>query len=122
MRTVLFWLLLCAVVVWARSSQSQSTNPPDKSADHGQVTVRGCLSRANGDYILMQQNPGNTYELQASDKEKLGSHLGERVEITGTKSPTMETSSDALAKQGSASPVTITVTSIRMISKECRTR
>ena len=87
MKTGIVWLLLSVSFVWAQSDQSKKANQAS-----GKVTVSGCLSRSNGDYILMKEDPGNTYQLQASDKLKLGSHLGERVEVTGTKSPTMSTS------------------------------
>ncbi len=87
--------------------------------DSKQVTVRGCVSRASGDYILEKQNPAMTYELQATGKIKLSHYLGQRVEITGTTSPSMSTSSDAIEKMGAPSSVTLTVSSIRSVSKEC---
>ena len=46
---------------------------------------------------------------------------GQQVEVTGTKSPSMETSSDA-ATRTSPSPVTLTITSIKTIAKECPAR
>jgi hypothetical protein len=87
--------------------------------DSKQVTVRGCVSKASGDYILEKQNPAMTYELQATGKIKLSQYLGQRVEITGTTSPSMATSSDAIERGGAPSPVTLTVSSIRTVSKEC---
>ena len=63
-----------------------------------------------------------TYELQATGKIRLRNYLGQRVEITGKESPTLSSSSDALNKTGSASPVTLTITSIRSIAKECAGR
>ena len=88
----------------------------------GQVTMRGCVSRSSGDYILMKQNPAETFELQGTHKIRLSHYLGQRVEVTGNESPTMSTSSDALNKTGSAAPVTITVTSIKTIEKDCTER
>jgi hypothetical protein len=67
----------------------------------------------------MKQDPGITYQLQATGKIRLKHYLGQRVEATGTESPTMSTSSDAMNKVGSAAPVTLTITSIRTIEKEC---
>jgi hypothetical protein len=64
----------------------------------------------------MQTDPGNSYELE-SRKIKLGSHLGEQVEVTGWESPFLSTSSDTVNRQGSPSSVTIMVTSIRTIAK-----
>ena len=100
------------------TSMSQDTSKHSK----GEVTIQGCVSRASGDYILMKQNPGMTYELQATGKIKLRQYLGQRVEVTGKESPSMSTSSDSLTKTGSASPVTLTVTSIKTIAKECTSR
>jgi hypothetical protein len=102
------------------SGQSGSLNP-NSSDSSGQITVRGCVGRMGGDYILTKQDPGNTYQLQAGKDIKLGPYLGQRVEVTGTQSPTMATSSDETNRGGSASPVTITVSSIKTLSKECRT-
>jgi hypothetical protein len=44
------------------------------------------------------------------------------VEVIGKESATLSTSSDALNKTGSASAVTLTITSIRTIEKECTVR
>jgi hypothetical protein len=100
------------------TSMSQDTSKHSK----GEVTIQGCVSRASGDYILMKQNPGMTYELQATGKIKLRQYLGQRVEVTGKESPSMSTSSDSLTKTGSASPVTLNVTTIKTIAKECTSR
>jgi hypothetical protein len=87
--------------------------------DSKQVTTQGCVSKASGDYILEKQNPAMTYELQATGKIKLSHYLGQRVEVTGTTAPSMATSSDAIEKMGAPSSVTLTVSSIRTVSKEC---
>jgi hypothetical protein len=109
-----------AVLLMASFAMAQSDQPSNNRNQNGDVTVRGCVSMLNGDYVLTKQDPGNTYQLQKSDRIKLRSYLGQRVEITGTKSTTMPTSEDAVNRMGSASPVTITVKSIKTISKECR--
>jgi hypothetical protein len=83
------------------------------------VIVRGCVSRSNGDYILMKSDPAVSYELQATGKTKLRHYLGQQVEITGQEGPTQSTSSDAITRAGSATSVTITITSIKTIAKEC---
>ncbi len=88
----------------------------------GQVTVQGCVGRSSGDYVLTKQNPAMTYELQATGKTKLRHYLGQRVEVIGNESPTLSTSSDAMNKTGSAAPVTLTITSIKTIDKECMVR
>lgn len=108
-------LLLSASFILAQDTMSQDNSKDSK----GQVTVQGCVSKSSGDYILEKQNPAMTYELQATGKIKLSHYLGQRVEVTGTKSPSMSTSSDAIEKMGAPSSVTLTVSSIRTVSKEC---
>ena len=119
---VLLAVLLAATLMWAQSNQNRVSNQPsNNSNNNGTITVRGCVTMENGDYVLTKQDPGNTYQLQQGDKVKLRKYLGQRVEVTGTKSTTMPTSEDAInARAGSASPVTISVKSIKTISKECR--
>jgi hypothetical protein len=107
--------------------RAQDSNPGDssqhKSKDpKGQMTVQGCLSRSTGDYILTKQDPGLTYELQATGKIKLRRYLGQQVEVTGTESPTLSTSSDATARMGSPASVMLTITSIKTVGKECSVR
>lgn len=89
---------------------------------NGELTVRGCVSKQAGDYILMQEDPGNSYELTSGNHIKFSSYLGQRVEVSGQKSPTMATSSDEGDRQGAGSSVTITVKSIKTIAKECQSR
>jgi hypothetical protein len=104
---------------------AQDSNPPSQNNSKdskGQVTVQGCVSRSSGDYILMKQDPAVTYELQGSRKIRLRNYLGQRVEVTGIESPTMSSSSDAMNKVGSAAPVTLTITSIKTIDKDCTVR
>jgi hypothetical protein len=88
----------------------------------GEVTVTGCVSRASGDYTLIKQDPAMTYELQGTHKIKLSHYVGQRVEVTGSTSPSMATSSDAMARTGSPSPVTFTVSSIKTLDKNCSAR
>jgi len=103
---------------------AQDNNPSQqKSKDSkGQVTIQGCVGRSSGDYILIKQDPAMTYELQATGKMKLRKYLGQQVEVTGKESPSMSTSSDSLTRTGSPASVTLTITSIKTIAKECRVR
>ncbi len=118
MKTLMCALLLCSSLVFAQDSG----NKQDTKDSKGQVTIQGCVSRSGGDYTLMKQNPAITYELQGSNKIKLSRYLGQRVEVTGSESPSMSTSSDSTDRQGNAAPVTLTVTSIRSIDKDCSAR
>jgi hypothetical protein len=110
-----------ALLFSASLALAQTNTPaPDNSKDsRDAITVQGCVSRSSGDYILIKQEPAMTYELHATGRIRLHHYLGQRVEVTGQKSPTMSSSSDAMNKMGSASPVTISVSSIRTIDKEC---
>jgi hypothetical protein len=120
MRKVWFVLLLFSgSFLLAQDSNSSTMSQDNSKKSKGEVTVQGCVGRASGDYILTKQNPGMTYELQATGKIKLRQYLGQRVEVTGKESPSMSTSSDSLTKTGSASSVTLTITSIKTVAKAC---
>ncbi len=115
MKTLCVMLLLSCAFVLAQNNDATNSNTAKNSK--GDITVTGCVSRANGDYTLMKQDL--TYQLQSSSKLRLKNYLGQRVEITGYTSPTMSTSSDAMNKVGSASPVTLNIRSIKTIDKDC---
>ena len=105
------------VVLFVGGWLMAQANPDQPSKEKkGQVTVQGCVSRSSGDYILMQSDPANSYVLHAADNIKIGQYLGQQVKVTGTKSSTMNDSSDAGRAPTS---VTIMVNSIKTISKEC---
>ena len=110
------WCVVLLFSVGSLLAQDSSPSPRNSKDSKGQVTVQGCVSRSTGDYILIKQDPGMTYELQATGKIKLSRYLGQRVEVNGTQSPSMSTSSDAARAQA---PVTLTVASIKTIDKEC---
>jgi len=122
MKKLWFTLLLSGSFLLAQNAGPSNPSPQSSKDSKGQVTVQGCVSRSSGDYILMKQDPGVTYELQAANKIKLSKYLGQRVEVVGTESPSMSTSSDTSARAGSPSPVTLTITSIKTIEKECPAR
>ncbi len=123
MKTLLFIMLLLSGALLlgqnsaaANNDQRTATDVPDS---HGKVTVTGCVSEFSGDYTLMKDNPAITYELQAAGKIRLRNYLGHRVEVTGIQEPSLSTSSDAMAKEGSPSPLTINISSIKTLDKYC---
>ncbi len=120
-KAILLGVLFSVVSLMAQSSSGQSgtANQRPSKDRKGEITVQGCLGTASGDYILVQADPGNTYELAEGRKIKLGAYLGKQVEVTGWESPSLSTSTDFMNRLGSPSSVTINVTSIRMIAKEC---
>jgi hypothetical protein len=117
MSKLFFALLLASSFLLGQESSTVSQD--SSKASKAEETIQGCVSRSSGDYVLMKQDPAVTYELQATGKIKLHQYLGQRVEVTGTKAPSMSTSSDTSARSGSPSPVTLTITSIKTIEKEC---
>lgn len=122
MKILLCALLLLGSLLLAQDNAPANTNQQGGNDSKGQVTMRGCVSRSNGDYVLMKQDPAVSYELQGTHKIRLRHYLGQRVEVTGSESPTMASSSDAMNKIGSAAPVTLTVTSIKTLDKSCSAR
>lgn len=100
-------------------AQNSAANNQESKDSKGQATITGCVSQFGGDYTLMKANPGMTYELQPTGKLRLKNYLGKRVEVTGTVTPTLSSSSDASDKAGSAAPTTINISSIKVIDKEC---
>jgi hypothetical protein len=118
-RRLLCLLLLSDSFLLGQRNSPNSTDQNHSNGSKGQITVQGCVDRARGDYILVQQDPGMTYELEAKGKIKLRQYLGQQVEVTGTKSPSLSTSSDTLTNSGSPAPVTLRIISIRTIAKEC---
>ncbi|HTW57095.1 MAG TPA: hypothetical protein VMD99_03070 [Terriglobales bacterium] len=122
MKTLLFAILLSATFVVAQDAKPAAAAQDNSQHTKDQVTIQGCVTRLNGDYVLVRQDPGVTYELQASRKIRFHSYLGQRIAVTGTESPSLSTSSDSIARMGSASPVTITVSSIKPIDRECPLR
>ncbi len=122
MKPLLFALLLSASFVVAQDNKSAAAASEKPKHTKGEITIQGCVSRLSGDYILMKSDPAVTYQLQATGKMRLRNYLGKQVEVTGKESPTMSTSSDFINKTGSASPETITISSIRAIDKECTAR
>jgi hypothetical protein len=118
--TMLLVLVISATVLLAQDNHPATGSTPDNSNPaNGQITVRGCVSRSNGDFILVKQDPAMTYELHSAGKVKLGRYLGQRVEVIGKTSPSLSTSSDSLGRGGDPSSLTLTATSIKTITKDC---
>ena len=116
MRRLLFALLVSGSFLLAQNSNPAASDQNNSQGSNGQITVQGCVDRERGDYVLIQQEPGMTYELQGNHKAKISKYFGQRVEVTGTRLTSLPTSSDAM---GTPSPVTIRVSSIKTIAKQC---
>jgi hypothetical protein len=115
---ILLVLVISASILLAQDNHN-GMSPDNPEPAKGQITIRGCVSRFNGDFILVKQDPAMTYELHSSGKVKLGHYLGQQVEVTGKTSPSLSTSSDSTGRGGAPSSLTLTATSIKTITKEC---
>jgi hypothetical protein len=118
MRKLWFVLLLLGSFLLAQESNPSNPSQNNSKTTKGQIMLQGCVGRSSGDYILTKQDPGMTYQLQATGKIKLSRYLGQQVEVIGKESPSLRTSSNTLARTSSAS-VALTITSIKTIEKEC---
>jgi len=121
MRKLSLVVLLFGSVLLAQESNPSNPSRQDSKTSNGQTTVQGCVSRSSGDYILMQQDPGMTYQLHATGRIKLSHYLGQQVEVIGEESPSLSTSSNPAGRVGSAS-VALTISSIKTIEKRCSAR
>jgi hypothetical protein len=118
--TPLVWLSVTVSLAQLSDNKTSEQQPPTNPK--GQVTLQGCVDRSRGDYILIQAHPGMTYEIHSTGKIKLRHYMGQQVEVTGTESASLSTSSDAIAFGGSPSPVTLSVKSIKTLAKQCSTQ
>jgi hypothetical protein len=123
-KAAILLIVLCAITSFAPPTtgldQASSASQRHSKKTRNEITVRGCVSRYSTDFILIQPDEGNSYELQESRKVKISPYLGQEVEVSGVESISMSNSSDAgFGRAGSPSPVTITVYSISSIAKRC---
>jgi hypothetical protein len=110
-------MLVWANIAWGQAGNGNSSTVGNKSKS--EITAKGCVAKQSTDYLLIQADQGNSYELQGSNKVRLKHYLGQEVEVTGVESPSMPTSSDYLARSGDATSVTITVHTIKTIQERC---
>jgi Protein of unknown function (DUF5818) len=82
-----------------------------------QKTVTGCLSQANGQYVLTSHK-GMVYQLNG-DSSELANHVGHEIKVTGTESGAGAAAN--ASGQASANGPTIEVSSMKHISKTCKT-
>jgi hypothetical protein len=118
----LFVVLFAASSLMAQSGPGRSSGGNKRHSKKPEVTVQGCLGIDKGDYVLMQTDRSNLYELVESHEIKLSPHLGEQVEVAGRETPTLSTSSDTFVSGRGVSAVTIEVESIKMLAQQCTVR
>jgi hypothetical protein len=90
-------------------SHTERSQPPQTGKADKPAIVMGCVSAGNGSFKLTDGS-GTNYQL-AGDETKFTEHIGHRVEITGTITPSSS------GQSGSQS--TLTVASIKQIASTC---
>lgn len=90
-KAIIFAVLLVTGGLMAHGNQDESQGPA--KGQKRQLTAQGCVSRSIDRYILMQPDQGHSYGLEATRKIKFDHYLGQHVDVTGSKSPTLNTSS-----------------------------
>ncbi|HUB02565.1 MAG TPA: hypothetical protein VL983_07760 [Terriglobales bacterium] len=112
-------ILLSTCWVAAQQSSTQTSSPMSgqtgSTASGGETTVQGCLSGSNGNYMLTDKN-GMSYQL-TGDTAKLSQHVGHEIKVTGTTGAGTATGEMG---RGSKASQTLTVTSMKHISKTCQ--
>ena len=108
-KTLTLTLLLVISAAWAQAQDAGQTSGP--------TTIQGCLQYTNGHYRLTEDN-GTSHQLQ-SEANKLKSHVGHEVQITGkTTIRTVDTTvqgSESSAKEEKV----FKVTSVKHVADTC---
>jgi Protein of unknown function (DUF5818) len=129
-KTLMLTAILLLSAAWLQAQQypqsgsSPSSSSPTSSsqADSSQrgsessQTVEGCLQGSNGSFTLTD-NSGMTYQL-AGDTSKLTEHVGHEVQIKGSTSGAGAAGAGAAA--GAGGQQTLTVESVKHVSKTCK--
>ena len=120
-KILLLAIALVCSAAWLQAQDqygSQSGSSQTGTASSGKTTVQGCLQSSNGTYTLTDKS-GTTYQLQG-DTSKLSAHVGHEVKITGTTSGSSATSSSMGTQTGGTQQPTLTVESMKHVSKTCQ--
>jgi hypothetical protein len=89
-------LLLAAFTAAQQSDHQPSSMPPSPNA----LTVRGCLNRSRGNYLVVEDKTGMTYALRGVGNT-LDSQVNHEVQVAGTLEPGSQKSGTRSQKQGS---------------------
>jgi len=102
----------------AQSSDSSASGQTSRTGTGGQMTVEGCLSGSNGNFTLTDKN-GMAYQI-TGDTAKLSDHVGHEIKVTGTSASGAGADGATGAAAGSAAGQTLEVTSVKHVSKTCK--
>jgi len=102
----------------AQSDSSANSGQTSRTGTGGQMTVEGCLSGSNGNFTLTDKN-GMAYQL-TGDTAKLSDHVGHEIKVTGTSASGAGAESSTGAAAGSAAGQTLQVSSVKHVSKTCK--
>ena len=106
-------------LTWAiAQDQTGAASSQAGQSASGQKTVEGCLSGSNGNFTLTDKN-GMSYQL-TGDTAKLSEHVGHEVKITGMPSAGAGATGGASASAGGGSSQSLEVSSVKHISKTCK--
>jgi len=125
MRHILLFSVLLLGVSWMAAQTSTGTGQSsgygqtsNQAAAGTQKTVTGCLSQANGKYMLTDSK-GMSYELMG-DSAKLADHVGHEIKVTGTENAPSGTASGSSMGDNAGSVPSLEVISFKHISKTCK--
>lgn len=130
MRQILFLSVLLLGATWAMAQNDQTTTSPSDQTPSaqsdgaptsagGSMTVQGCLSGSDGNYMLTDKN-GTMYQL-TGDTTKLADHVGHEMKITGTASggAMSPSGSGEAGDTAGSSKHTLQMSSFKHVSKTC---
>jgi hypothetical protein len=85
-KTLLLLCILALVALTAVAQETPAKQPADSESANGlatnATTVRGCLERSRGNYLLIEDKTSLVYVLKGVDS-KLDNQVGREVEVTG---------------------------------------
>ena len=118
-KTFLLALSLLVSTAWvaAQSQYPQTGTSQTGTTASEQTTVKGCLQGSDGNYTIMADN-GTTYQLQG-DTSKLSAHIGHEVQVTGSTMSASGSSSSTGTQSSATQQPTLTLQSLKHISKSC---
>jgi Protein of unknown function (DUF5818) len=118
-KTLLLALSLFATVAWLQAQNQYPQTGSSQTTAAGETSVKGCLQGSDGNYTLTTKT-GTVYQLQG-DSSKLSEHIGHEVQITGstTMASNAPNSTPGTPAGGTPQQTTLTVQSVKHISKTC---